>query len=123
MTRAPAVIALLAALAATGCGKAAPSTSTDNASSASSPAAAAELSPTTPEPTGEAGKLTWAVYRDVQTLDPIQAFDYPENTVDTVLCESLLRQNPDGSLTAGLSAMPERPDARTVVLKLSLIHI
>src|SRR5689334_10476802 len=117
MTRArtaPAAVALLAAFAVAGCGKAAPSPSSDAA--AKSPA---ELSPTTPAATQDAGKITWALYRDVQTLDPIQAFDYPENTVDAALCESLLRQNPDGSLAAGLSALPERPDAQTVVLKLN----
>jgi peptide/nickel transport system substrate-binding protein len=39
----------------------------------------------TPKPTKDAGALTWALYRETQTLDPIQAFDYPENTVDSVL--------------------------------------
>ncbi|WP_028066653.1 ABC transporter substrate-binding protein [Solirubrobacter soli] len=112
--KAPTAVALLAALAAGGCGKAAPSPSSSAA--AKSPA---ELSPATPAATKDAGKITWALYRDVQTLDPIQAFDYPENTVDAALCESLLRQNPDGSLAAGLSALPERPDERTVVFKLN----
>ena len=39
----------------------------------------------------------------MQTIDPIQAFDYPEDTVDTALCDSLLRQQPDGSIVSGLA--------------------
>lgn len=57
----------------------------------------------TPKPTTTAGDLTWATYRETQTLDPIQAFDYPENTVDPLLCDSLLRQQPDMSIGAGLA--------------------
>ena len=38
----------------------------------------------------------------MQTLDPIQAFDYPENTVDTTLCDALQRQMPDGTIGPGL---------------------
>ena len=43
----------------------------------------------------------WAVYRDVNSLDPIFAFDYPENTAMSLLCESLLRQAPDGAIGPG----------------------
>jgi peptide/nickel transport system substrate-binding protein len=49
--------------------------------------------------------ITWAVYRDVNSLDPIYAFDYPENTTVSLLCESLLRQAPDGSLQPGLATI------------------
>ncbi len=59
----------------------------------------------TPQATGDAGALTWAVYRETQTLDPIQAFDYPENTVDSVLCDALLRQAPDMTIGPGLATM------------------
>jgi peptide/nickel transport system substrate-binding protein len=121
MTRVPLVGATavaLAALAASGCGKAAPSASTGKDASATS-TPASDLSPTTPAATKDVGKIKWAVYRGVQTLDPIQAFDYPENTADTALCDSLLRQNPDGTLSAGLSALPDRPDDKTLVFKLN----
>ncbi len=47
-----------------------------------------------------AGDVAWATYRETQTLDPIQGFDYPEHTVDPLLCDSLLRQQPDMSYTA-----------------------
>jgi peptide/nickel transport system substrate-binding protein len=120
MTRVPlagAAVAALAALAVTGCGKAAPSTATGDSSTAT-PAATAGLTATTPKATKDAGKVVWATYREVGTLDPIQAFDYPEDTVDTALCESLVRQSPDGTLVAGLSELPEHPDATTTVFKL-----
>jgi peptide/nickel transport system substrate-binding protein len=118
MTRVPmagAAVAALAALAATGCGKAAPSTATG---SSATPTSTTALSATTPAPSGDAGKITWATYREVGTLDPIQAFDYPENTVVTSLCDSLIKQQPDGTLAPGLSEMPEHPDDTTTVFKL-----
>lgn len=59
----------------------------------------------TPPPTKDAGALTWALYRETQTLDPIQAFDYPENTVDSVLCDALLRQAPDMTIGPGLATL------------------
>jgi peptide/nickel transport system substrate-binding protein len=49
--------------------------------------------------------VTWAVYRDVNSLDPIFAFDYPENTADSLMCESLLKQAPDGSIQPGLATL------------------
>ncbi len=57
----------------------------------------------TPKPTSAAGDVVWATYRETQTLDPIQAFDYPENTVDPLLCDSLLRQAPDQTLGPGIA--------------------
>ena len=44
-----------------------------------------------------------ALYRDIHSLDPITAFDYPEDTVISTLCDALQRQQPDGSVTAGLA--------------------
>jgi peptide/nickel transport system substrate-binding protein len=49
--------------------------------------------------------VTWAVYRDVNSLDPIYAFDYPENTAVSLLCESLLKQSPDGAIGPGLATL------------------
>ncbi len=61
--------------------------------------------------------VTWAVYRDVNSLDPIYAFDYPENTADSLMCESLLRQAPDGSLQPGLATVAN-PSPTTMVFTL-----
>jgi peptide/nickel transport system substrate-binding protein len=57
----------------------------------------------TPKPTSTAADVVWSTYRETQTLDPIQAFDYPENTVDPLLCDSLLRQAPDQTLGPGIA--------------------
>ena len=57
--------------------------------------------------------VTWAVYRDVNSLDPIYAFDYPENTAVSLMCESLLRQAPDGSLSPAWPRCPPRRRPRS----------
>ena len=92
-----AVVAACALLAAA-CGR--------SASSAGS-STAGNISPTqglvaaTAAGTKTVPSVTWAVYRDVNSLDPIYAFDYPENTADSLMCESLLRQAPDGAVQPG----------------------
>jgi peptide/nickel transport system substrate-binding protein len=60
---------------------------------------------TSPAGTKSVPSVTWAVYRDVNSLDPIYAFDYPENTAVSLMCESLLRQAPDGSVQPGLATV------------------
>src|SRR5215469_7870985 len=72
---------------------------------------------TTPAGTTSVASVTWAVYRPVNTLDPIYAFDYPENTAISLMCESLLRQAPDGSLTPGLASVAT-PSPTTMVFTL-----
>lgn len=59
----------------------------------------------TPAPTSNAGDVVWATYRETQTLDPVQGFDYPEQTADSLLCESLLRQRNDMSYGDGLAKL------------------
>src|SRR3954447_20781654 len=102
--------AALIALGTAACGKTAPSSS--NASPASSPAT--NLESTTPAATGDTGAVTWATYREVGTLDPIQAFDYPENTVIAAMCDSLLQQQADGTIKPGLATKVETPDPLTI---------
>ncbi len=104
--------AALIALSAAGCGKSA----TDNEPE---PKATENLSPTTPAAKGSAGPLTWSTYREVGTLDPIQAFDYPENTVITSMCDSLLQQQPDGSYKPGLASKVDTPDPRTLIMTIN----
>jgi peptide/nickel transport system substrate-binding protein len=111
-----AVTAAVAActLLAAACGR--------SVNSASSPAAG-NISPTkglvtsTPAGTKTVPSMVWAVYRDVNSLDPIYAFDYPENTADSLMCESLLRQAPDGSLQPGLASVAN-PSPTTMVFTL-----
>src|SRR6185312_4283200 len=98
VTAAVAACALLAAA----CGR--------SASSAGSQAAG-NISPTkglvaaTPAGTKTVSSMTWAVYRDVNSLDPIFAFDYPENTAVSLMCESLLKQSAAGAIAPGLAPM------------------
>jgi peptide/nickel transport system substrate-binding protein len=118
MTRrslAGAAAAALAALAAGGCGKAAPGTATGSTPAPQTSTTA--LQATTPPATKDVGSVTWATYRQVGTLDPIQAFDWPENTVVTSLCDSLQRQNPDGTISPGLATL-SHPNPKTLTLKL-----
>jgi peptide/nickel transport system substrate-binding protein len=95
-----AALALLLAPAA--CGR-----SLSSATSATQPAMSptAGLTATTPAGTKQVASVTWAVYRDVNSLDPAFAFDYPENTAISLMCESLLRQEPNGALDPGLATM------------------
>jgi peptide/nickel transport system substrate-binding protein len=76
-----------------------------------------QLAVTTKAGTKPVDKIVWAVYREVGTLDPIFAFDYPENTTDSLLYESLLRQAPDGSIGPGLATLTY-PDQTTLVFTL-----
>jgi peptide/nickel transport system substrate-binding protein len=72
-------------------------------SSGSATAKTSDYTVLSPAATTDAGDVVWATYRETQTLDPIQAFDYPENTIDPLLCDSLLRQAPDMSIGDGLA--------------------
>src|SRR5215472_8129433 len=78
----------------------------------------AGLVATTPPGTKQVASVTWAVYRDVNSLDPAYAFDYPENTAISLMCESLLRQQPDGSLVPGLASMTS-PSPTQIVFTIS----
>jgi peptide/nickel transport system substrate-binding protein len=72
---------------------------------------------TTPAGTKAVQSVVWAVYRDVNSLDPIFAFDYPENTADSLMCESLLLQAPGGALKPGLATV-STPSPTTMVFTL-----
>jgi peptide/nickel transport system substrate-binding protein len=93
--------ALAAVMLAAGCGKSA-STSTPAQQSPGTQS----LATSTPAAKGAySGKVTWALYRDVDSLDPIIAFDYPENTVIASMCDTLIRQSPTGVVGPGLSTL------------------
>ena len=55
--------------------------------------------------TRPAVSVTWVVYRDVTSLDPVYAFGYLENTADLLMRGSLLRQTPDGTVVPGLASL------------------
>jgi peptide/nickel transport system substrate-binding protein len=106
MTALAAAAAL--ALAGAACGRSAGSPAAGNVS------ATQGLVTTTPAGSTAVPSVTWAVYRDVNSLDPIYAFDYPENTAVSLMCESLLRQTPAGSLQPGLATMASPSPTRLV---------
>ncbi len=110
VTAAVAACALLAAACGRSAGSAGSSTSGNISPTKGLVAATAAGTKTVPS-------LTWAVYRDVNSLDPIYAFDYPENTADSLMCESLLRQAPNGSLQPGLATV-SNPSPTTMVFTL-----
>jgi peptide/nickel transport system substrate-binding protein len=110
VTAAVAACALLAAACGRSASSAGSSTSGNISPTQGLVAATAAGTKTVPS-------ITWAVYRDVNSLDPIYAFDYPENTADSLMCESLLRQAPNGSLQPGLATV-SNPSPTTMVFTL-----
>src|SRR5215469_6915446 len=71
----------------------------------------------TPAGTKAVPSMVWRVYRDVDSLDPVFSIDFPEYTAVSLMCESLLRQAPDGSLQPGLATVAH-PNPTTMVFTL-----
>ena len=93
------------AVAAAACSRAAPE--------AVSPVSG--LAAITPPGVRPVSSVVWATNRDVISLDPIFAFGYPEYTAESLMCESLLRQAPDGSLEPGLATVSNPSPTRLVL--------
>jgi len=100
-----AAAATAAAMAIAACGRSAPGTGGNGGSQGTTISPTKGLVVSTTPGTKHVASVTWAVYRDVNSLDPIFAFDYPENTALSLMCESLLKQSPDGSIGPGLATM------------------
>jgi peptide/nickel transport system substrate-binding protein len=111
-TSAAAASLAACALLAAACGR---SVNATNAGDQVSPTQG--LVTTTPAGTKPVSSVTWAVYRPVNSLDPIFAFDYPENTAISLMCESLLLQHPDGTIVPGLATVAT-PNSTTMVFTL-----
>ncbi len=106
-------IAAVALVAAAGCGKSASS------SSSSAPPKSSSLVTMTPAASGTyTSPVTWGLYREVSSLDPIFAFDYPENTAIASMCDTLIRQSPEGVVGPGLSTLTYT-DPTTLVFKIN----
>jgi peptide/nickel transport system substrate-binding protein len=99
------VVVVGAAVALTAACSGAPAPSSSTASAKTS-----DFTVDTPAPTKDAGDVVWATYRETQTLDPIQGFDYPEQTADSILCDSVLRQKNDMSYGPGLTTYTNPSD-------------
>ena len=61
--------------------------------------------------------VVWATQREVISLDPALSYGFPEFTADSLMCESLLRQAPDGSMEPGLATVAN-PSPTTMVFTL-----
>ncbi|MGX5694781.1 ABC transporter substrate-binding protein [Agromyces soli] len=100
--------AAAAALALSGCTPA-------ETSGGSTAAPEWEYTTQTPEPSGDIDSFTWANYAEPYSLDYAYAFDYADNMVLSNVCESLLRLNPDYSLSPGLAESYEQTSDLTWV--------
>ncbi|MFD0150612.1 ABC transporter substrate-binding protein [Streptomyces sp. NPDC055721] len=77
-----------------------------------------KLSASTPPARGEIDSFTWAVYAEPPTLDYTLAFDYPQNTILSNVCESLMRWTPGLTLQPGLASKASNPDPTTWIYDL-----
>ncbi|HEX9527233.1 MAG TPA: ABC transporter substrate-binding protein, partial [Streptosporangiaceae bacterium] len=105
-----AAAATAAALAVAACGRSA----NEGGGNAGTISPTKGLVVSTTPGTKPVSSVTWAVYRDVNSLDPIYAFDYPENTAVSLMCESLLKQSPDGAIGPGLATMSTQSPTKLV---------
>ncbi|GAB2719552.1 ABC transporter substrate-binding protein [Kitasatospora kifunensis] len=76
------------------------------------------LSAGTPAAKGEIDSFSWALYAEPPTLDYVQAFDYPQNTILSNVCESLMRWTPQLGEQPGLARQATNPDPTTWVFDL-----
>lgn len=74
-----------------------------------------KLTDQTAAPSGDIDQITWASYAEPFSLDYAYAFDYADNQVLSNVCESLLRLNPDYTLTPGLAESFSNPTPTTWV--------
>lgn len=77
-----------------------------------------ELTPDMPAAVGDVEQITWAVHAEPYSLDYAYAFDFPDNMVLANVCESLLRLEPDMSLSPGLATKFANPTPTTWVYTL-----
>ena len=78
-----------------------------------------DLLVTTPVAAGDLELATWNLpFGEPSSIDPIKAFNYPENTVVANLCEGLMQLQPDYSIKPNLAERVDTPDATTYVYTL-----
>lgn len=79
----------------------------------------AELAVTTEAASGELESATWNLpFGEPASLDPILAFNYPENTVVANICEGLMMIEPDFSVVPNLAESFNTEDGQTYVYQL-----
>ena len=77
-----------------------------------------ELTTATAAPSGDIDSYSWVSYAEPYSLDYAYAFDYSDNQVLANVCESLLRLNPDYTLSPGLAESFEHPTPETWVYEI-----
>ncbi len=77
-----------------------------------------QLTAQTPSPSGDIDSFTWVSYSEPYSLDYAYAFDYSDNQVLTNVCESMLRLNPDYTITPGLAESYTNPNPTTWVYEM-----
>lgn len=100
------LLALIASVAVAGCGRDA---------DVERPQQSVTLQDTTPPGQENVASVVWGVNGELKSLDPLYTFDYPSTTAVTLMCESLLKTLPDGSIDAGLATLSEHSDTRMVL--------
>lgn len=109
-TRASIALLAITGLALAGCA------SGSRGGDAENTADSDELLQVTPEATAEADTVTWnSTYGELASLDPVKAFNYPENTIVSNLCEPLFEMQPDFSVQPNLATGSETDDGVTWV--------
>lgn len=107
--RASVALLAIAGLALTGCA------SGDRGGSGEAKSLDSELAQTTPAAKGDIDTVKWnSTYGELASLDPIKAFNYPENTIVANLCESLFQMQPDFTIANNLSTGAEANADSTV---------
>ncbi|MHA7268767.1 ABC transporter substrate-binding protein [Arthrobacter sp. HLT1-20] len=104
---AAAAVLMSATLAISGCSGAQPGPTATKATW--------ELTSQTDKPKGDIDSYSWVSYAEPFSLDYAYAFDYADNQVLANVCESLLRLNPDYTLTPSLAEKFEHPTPTTWV--------
>lgn len=74
-----------------------------------------EYTAQTAAPSGDIDSFSWVSYSEPYSLDYAYAFDYADNQVLANVCESLLRLNPDFTLSPGLAEAFEHSTPETWV--------
>jgi peptide/nickel transport system substrate-binding protein len=77
-----------------------------------------QLTANSAKPSGPIDSFTWAIYAEPASLDYTHAFDYPDNQVLSNVCESLLRWNPDLTVSPGLAEKWSNPTPTTWVYEI-----
>lgn len=77
-----------------------------------------EYTTETGAPSGDIDSYSWVSYAEPYSLDYAYAFDYADNQVLANVCESLLRLNPDYTLSPGLAESFEHPTPTTWVYEI-----